>query len=342
MPAIELRGICKRFGATPAVSDVDLQVEQGERMALLGGSGAGKTTLLRIIAGLELPDAGTVSLGGQLATQASPASRDLALLTQDYALYPRLSVRDNLAAALGAQRLDTAARQARIDEVSKWFQIEDLQTRLPAELSGGQAQRVAFAKAVVRRPRLLLLDEPLSQLDARLRERTRALILQIAQQFSMTMLIVTHDPLDAMLLATRIAIIDHGKLMCVDTPANLYHRPPSKLAAELAGLFGMNWFAVSHVAGDGPLRFTGQLPDGCAWVGFRPEQVQPMPASLPDEAGQPRLQFEARVNQVSELGFAVLATAEVAGQACNMLRSGSPIAPGTAHWQVAADDLVWL
>ena len=173
MPAIELRGIFKRFGDVAAVAGVDLQLVAGQRLALLGRSGAGKTSLLRIVAGLEPPDAGSVWLAGRDATRLAPNARDLAYLTQDYALYPQMSVYRNLEAGLASLRLSSQIREERIQETLDWFHLADLRNRLPSELSGGQAQRVAFAKAVVRQPGILLLDEPLSQVDARLRAQTR-------------------------------------------------------------------------------------------------------------------------------------------------------------------------
>ena len=204
---IALRNVSKHFGKTPALVNVDLEIPIGKRVVVVGGSGAGKTTLLRVLAGLEAPDSGAVFSGEVDITRVAPHQRGIAILSQDYAIYPHLTVEKNLLTALEPLKLSASEREERITSALRWFELTELRARRPAQLSGGQLQRAALAKALVRRPQLLLLDEPLSQLDVALREQGRALLESLSSEFGTTLVMVTHDPFDALRMADVLVVI---------------------------------------------------------------------------------------------------------------------------------------
>ena len=233
MQSITLTGVSKSFGKVHALAEVNLEIQAGKRLVLVGGSGAGKTTLLRILAGLESPDQGAIYCGDIDITLIPAHQRGIGMLSQDYAIYPHLSVERNLLAALEPLRLPAKDRRERIEEALSWFELMPLKDRRPAQLSGGQMQRAALAKALVRRPQMLVLDEPLSQLDPALREHSRELILSLTQQFGITLVMVTHDALDALRLADRLAVLESGKLVQFDSPQAVYSRPNSRSIAYL-------------------------------------------------------------------------------------------------------------
>lgn len=291
MQSITLKGISKSFGKVRALVDINLEIEAGKRLVLIGGSGAGKTTLLRILAGLETPDDGAISCGTNDITLTPAHQRGIAMLSQDYAMYPHLTIERNLLAAIEPMRLSAQERTERLDAALNWFELLSLRDRRPAQLSGGQMQRAALAKALVRRPQLLVLDEPLSQLDPALREQSRALLLSMTEQFGMTLLMVTHDSLDAMRLADRLAVLECGKLVQVDSPQAIYRRPNSSSIAETLSPFGVNQI--------------GQ------WS-FRPESGKLIgPAEQQKVNATADLVFEGVVLQLQFVGFATLALIEV-------------------------------
>ena len=288
MQSTTLKGISKSFGQVHALVDIHLEIEAGKRLVLVGGSGAGKTTLLRILAGLESPDQGSIYCG-EIDITCKPAhQRGIAMLSQDYAIYPHLTVERNLLAALEPLRLAVHERQERMEAALNWFGLFPLRDRRPAQLSGGQMQRAALAKALVRRPQLLVLDEPLSQLDATLHEESRELILSMTEQFGTTLLMVTHDSLDAMRLADRLAVLECGKLVQIDTPQIVYSQPKSRSIAETLSPFGIN-----------------QIGQVC----FRPESGKLVVS--PDECEQADAVFEGIVQQLQFVGFATLAIIDV-------------------------------
>ena len=289
MQSIKLSGISKSFGKIDALLDIDLEIEAGKRLVLIGGSGAGKTTLLRILAGLESPDQGTIHSGTNDITLLPAHQRGIAMLSQDYAIYPHLTVERNLVAALDPLRLDAQDRRERIEEALTWFELLPLRDRRPAQLSGGQMQRAAIAKAIVRRPQLLVLDEPLSQLDPALREQSRELILSMTRQFGTTLVMVTHDSLDAMRLADRLAVLESGRLVQIDSPQSVYCRPSSRSIAEILSPFGINEMGKK--------------------ICFRPESGKLIVA--PSECEQSDMCFEGVVQQLQFLGFATLALIEL-------------------------------
>ncbi len=322
MPSINLKGISKHFGKVRALEDIDLEIEAGKRLVLVGGSGAGKTTLLRILAGLEAPDRGSIYCGDTNITRVPAHQRGIAMLSQDYAIYPHLTVERNLLAALEPLRMGAHDRGERIESALRWFELFPLRDRRPAQLSGGQMQRAALAKALVRRPQMLVLDEPLSQLDPALREQSRELILSMTEQFGTTLLMVTHDSLDAMRLADCLAVLESGKLVQIDLPQVVYGRPKSRSIAEILSPFGINQI--------------GQL---C----FRPESA--ILVSSLNACEQTDVIFEGVVNQLQFLGFATLAMIDVMQasihQRIKILVSGQALAVGQAVFvRVSQQDLL--
>jgi len=243
-----------------AVQGVTLQVEEQELMALVGPSGSGKTTLLRLIAGLEEPDSGTIALNGTVLNPVSPKDRDIAMVFQNYALYPHMSVFENLAFGLKLRHVHSMEIERRVHETAKMLRLSELFERCPDALSGGQRQRVALGRALVRRPSVILLDEPLSGLDARLRAEMRREISQLQRQLGLTMLYVTHDQTEAMSLGNRIAVMNEGIVQQVATPGNLYLRPCNSFVAEFFGAPPMNFFSGTILEEAGGLFFHEQPP----------------------------------------------------------------------------------
>jgi putrescine transport system ATP-binding protein len=235
MPLLRIDGVGKKFGSFRAVDQLSLDIRAGEFFALLGPSGCGKTTLLRMLAGFETPDEGRILLNGKDIAQVLPHQRPVNMMFQNYALFPHLSVRDNIAFGLkraGMARADIAARVA---EMVGLVKLDGLEKRKPDQLSGGQKQRVALARSLARRPQMLLLDEPLAALDKKLRERTQAELMELQRRLGMTFIIVTHDQEEAMTVANRIGVMDAGRLEQVGTPRELYEAPHSRWVAEFVG-----------------------------------------------------------------------------------------------------------
>ncbi|WP_249137065.1 ABC transporter ATP-binding protein [Bradyrhizobium tropiciagri] len=235
MPLLRIEGVAKSFGNFRAVDQLSLDIRAGEFFALLGPSGCGKTTLLRMLAGFETPDEGRILLGGNDIAQVLPHERPVNMMFQNYALFPHLSVRDNIAFGLkraGMARKDIATRVA---EMVALVKLEGLEKRKPDQLSGGQRQRVALARSLARRPQVLLLDEPLAALDKKLRESTQGELMELQRRLGMTFIIVTHDQEEAMTMAGRIGVMDVGRLVQVATPRNLYEAPASRWIAEFVG-----------------------------------------------------------------------------------------------------------
>jgi multiple sugar transport system ATP-binding protein len=241
MAEIELQGVTKVFsGGIAAVDDVTLRIEDGEFLALVGPSGCGKSTLLRAIAGLEEVTRGSVSIGGRDVTELAPRHRDVAMVFQSYALYPHMSVRQNLGYGLKVRRTPRAELARRVDEVAEMLGLNDLLERRPAQLSGGQRQRVAMGRAIVREPKAFLMDEPLSNLDAKLRVGMRASLAQLHQKLGVTTVYVTHDQVEAMTLGQKVAVMKDGKVLQVDAPQRLYQEPRDLFVAGFIGSPAMN------------------------------------------------------------------------------------------------------
>jgi multiple sugar transport system ATP-binding protein len=251
MAEIELERVTKVFsgGATAAVDDVSLRIEHGEFIALVGPSGCGKSTLLRSIAGLEEITAGRISIGGRDVTDLAPRHRDIAMVFQSYALYPHMSVRHNLGYGLKVRRMSKAEIGRRVEEVARLLGLSELLERRPAQLSGGQRQRVAMGRAIVRQPSAFLMDEPLSNLDAKLRVGMRASLAQLHQQLGVTTVYVTHDQVEAMTLGQRVAVMRDGKILQVDAPQRLYQEPRDLFVAGFIGSPAMN-LLDAEIVGD--------------------------------------------------------------------------------------------
>jgi multiple sugar transport system ATP-binding protein len=269
MAEIRLEQVTKAFGSVTAVDEVSLQVSDGEFLVLVGPSGCGKSTLLRMIAGLEDVTAGEILIGDRDVTDLPPRSRDIAMVFQTYALYPHMSVRQNMGYGLKARRVPKAEIARRVDEVAGLLGLADLLERRPAQLSGGQRQRVAMGRAIVREPQAFLLDEPLSNLDAKLRVGMRASLAQLHQRLGVTTVYVTHDQTEAMTLGQRVAVMRDGKVLQIDRPKELYERPNNLFIAAFIGSPTMN-LVHAAVEGEG-LRF-GQFHVPFA-AGGRPAEI---------------------------------------------------------------------
>jgi putative spermidine/putrescine transport system ATP-binding protein len=236
VPAVRLEGVTKRFGSFTAVDEVDLEVADGEFFSMLGPSGSGKTTCLRLIAGFETPTAGTIHLHGHDVNARAPHERDVNTVFQDYALFPHMSVADNVGYGLLVRKVDKGERKRRVGEALDLVQLGGLGHRKPAELSGGQRQRVALARALVVRPRLLLLDEPLGALDLKLRQAMQVELKAIQQEVGISFVYVTHDQEEALTMSDRLAVFDQGKVEQVGTPAEVYEFPSTAFVAGFVGV----------------------------------------------------------------------------------------------------------
>jgi ABC-type sugar transport system ATPase subunit len=240
MASIVLKDLSKTFGKVVAVDQVNLTIQDGEFFALLGPSGCGKTTTLRMIAGLETPTSGTIFIGDQDMTNCNPRERDVAMVFQDYALYPHMTIEENVGYPLKVRRINQAERKQRVTDVSNNLGIGSLLERRPGQISGGQQQRAAVARAVVHHAQVFLFDEPLSNLDAKLRFESRGFLKHLQKELQITTVYVTHDQAEAMALADRIAIIDHGKVAQVGSPQEVYLRPQTVFVASFLGNPPMN------------------------------------------------------------------------------------------------------
>ncbi|MEP7200050.1 MAG: ABC transporter ATP-binding protein [Chloroflexota bacterium] len=256
MATITIHKLTKRFGSVNAVNDLSLDIADREFLVLLGPSGAGKTTTLRCVAGLETPDAGDLALDGAPTKNITPAERDIAFVFQTYALYPRKTVFENIASPLEARKLSRADIETRVRAVAAKLHIERLLERKPNQLSGGEQQRVALCRAMVRQPRAFLMDEPLTNLDFKLRVEMRAELKHLHADMATTFFYVTNDQLEALSLADRIAVLNKGTLQQVDTPENIYDRPSNRFVASFIGAPTMN-FLDCHLSSNGEPQLMG-------------------------------------------------------------------------------------
>ncbi|HEY0763400.1 MAG TPA: ABC transporter ATP-binding protein [Pyrinomonadaceae bacterium] len=255
--AIEFKNVNKTFGDTVVVDDLSLKIDDGEFVVLLGPSGCGKTTTLRILAGLESATSGDIFIEGKRVNDVPTQHRDLAMVFQSYALYPHMTIAENIGYPLRVRKLDKAERATRVKRVAEMLEIESLLERKPRQLSGGERQRVALARAIVREPRAYLMDEPLSNLDARLRVQMRGELKRLQHQLGTTTIYVTHDQAEAMTLASRVAVMKKGRLQQFDAPMNIYNYPANRFVAEFVGSPSMNFIDGAQLT-----------------VGIRPEHIQ--------------------------------------------------------------------
>ena len=313
MTRVRIEGIVKRFGEAAALAGVSLELPAGELFTLLGPSGCGKTTLLRIVAGLLEPDAGSIAFDGVAVDSVPPYERNIGVVFQSYAIFPHLTVRQNIAYGLRARGMDAAGMAAKVVEAARLVQLESLLDRMPAALSGGQQQRAVLARALVIEPRLLLMDEPLSNLDARLRVQMRTLVRRLHRELGITTLYVTHDQEEALAISDTIAVMDRGQVLQTGRPWELYRAPRSRFVAEFLG--GMNIVpgrVVAPAPGEGPatvetgfgMRWavgdaSGFAAPGAVWLGIRPESLRLDP---PAGAGDGWNEVRGTVTEVAYLG----------------------------------------
>ena len=314
MAEIVLDGVAKAFGATVAVDGIDLTVADGEFVVLLGPTGAGKTTTLRLVAGLEKADRGRVLIGGTDVTAMPPAARNVAFVFQQYSLYPHYTVYDNMAFPLRApgQKLAKADIDRRVREIAALLRIESKLGNRATQLSGGEMQRVAIGRALVRSPTVFLMDEPLSSLDAKLREDLRVELKRIQRDLGATVLYVTHDQLEAMTLADRIGVLSEGKLVQIGTPRDVYETPENVYVARRLGSPAINLLDPSVLD-------VGAVPSAAAEVGIRPEDVL-----LNPDAG-----VEAAVLAVEHLGVETVLLLDADGHHVHaLLGASAPVRQG--------------
>jgi ABC-type sugar transport system ATPase subunit len=296
MSTLELRAINKVFGATHVIHDVDLSVENGDFVVFVGPSGCGKSTLLRIIAGLETATSGQVLIDGQDVVHVAAAHRGCAMVFQSYALYPHMSVYANMAFGLENLKVPTAEIQAQVDTAAKLLRLDGLLDRKPTQLSGGQRQRVAIGRAIVRKPKIFLFDEPLSNLDAELRVSMRGELRELHDRLNATMIYVTHDQVEAMTLATKIVVLRSGRVEQIGTPKQLFDTPRNAFVAGFIGSPRMNFVSRKNLSGLNSLNI--DPPAGAETLGIRPEHLRVHPPTNP--RSDPAL--EVTVNDVEYLG----------------------------------------
>jgi multiple sugar transport system ATP-binding protein len=308
--SIEFRKMSKHFGGTCVVDDLSLEIRDGEFVVLLGPSGCGKTTTLRMLAGLESVTSGDVLIDGERVNDVPTQHRDLAMVFQSYALYPHMTIAENIGYPLRVRKFDKAQRAERVNRVAAMLEIESLLDRKPRQLSGGERQRVALARAIVREPRAYLMDEPLSNLDARLRVQMRGELKRLQHQLGTTTIYVTHDQAEAMTLASRVAVMRKGRLQQFDTPMNIYNSPANRFVAEFVGSPSMNF-----------------IEDGDVTKGIRPEHIQVF--SEPRDGA-----IEARVYVTEQMGNETFVFLSVGA---NRLIARAP-----ADFRADVESRVWL
>jgi multiple sugar transport system ATP-binding protein len=331
--SVTLKHLDKKYAnGFHAVRDLSLQIADGEFLVLVGPSGCGKSTTLRMIAGLEEPTGGEIFIGDRRVNDVPPGKRDIAMVFQSYALYPHMSVYQNMAFGLKMRRTPRAEIDKRVRDVAAILSIESLLDRRPRELSGGQRQRVALGRAIVREPKVFLFDEPLSNLDAKLRVQMRAEIARLHRRLATTIIYVTHDQVEAMTLGNRIVLLDKGEVQQIDTPLAIYQRPANRFVASFIGSPAMN-FIPGNVS-DGEFQFSdggngaaacrvnvGSVPDGPALLGVRPEDLLPR--------GEGNSLGNVVLDVVEQMGHETIAHFALAGgQHMVRLPPGAAVAPG--------------
>ncbi len=303
MSYLELQNVKKSFGDAHIIKGVDLSIEKGEFIVFVGPSGCGKSTLLRLIAGLEPITSGQLMLDGRDITYAPSGKRDLAMVFQSYALYPHMSVYDNMSFALKLAKVDPAEIKTKVERAAAQLNLTNYLQRTPKELSGGQRQRVAIGRAIVRQPKVFLFDEPLSNLDAALRGNTRVEIKKLHESLGATTIYVTHDQVEAMTLADKVVVLKDGLIEQVGSPLELYDRPANRFVAQFIGMPSMNMLPAQALPGLAQMT-QGRLPvDG--FLGVRPEGVRVLPGG--------RAALQGRVDLIEALGSDTLIHVDVSG-----------------------------
>jgi iron(III) transport system ATP-binding protein len=350
--AIEVSAVTKRFDSVVALDNVSFEVHSGEMFFLLGPSGCGKTTLLRILAGLETPDSGTIRFDGKDIMALPPHQRGAPMVFQNYALWPHLNVKDNIAFGLVERRNSKNEIATKVSDVLRLVELGGLENRMPGQLSGGQQQRVVLARALVLNPRIILLDEPLSNLDAKLRVEMRDEIGKLHTRTAITFVYVTHDQTEALSLADRMAVLSAGRISAIGPPRELYRRPPNLFCADFLGEANM---IPGHVTATEHGIVTVKTALG-EWKAHNPSEhvllsgtavtclVRPENLGLADPSHKPANSFEAEIKSVRMNGATITVTLDANGvslKATLLNRTGSDLAPGgKAIWAADVDDTV--
>jgi multiple sugar transport system ATP-binding protein len=343
MAEVALRNIVKTFDRTPAVAGIDLDISDREFVVLVGPSGCGKTTTLRMIAGLEEATSGEIYIGDQLVNDVPPKDRDIAMVFQNYALYPHMTVYENMSFGLRLKKFPKPEIKERVENAARILDITDLLGRRPKQLSGGQRQRVAMGRAIVRNPKVFLFDEPLSNLDAKLRVQMRTEIKKVHQKVTTTTVYVTHDQIEAMTLADRVVVMNGGKIEQIGTPNDVYHHPKTRFVAGFIGSPAMNFMPCRLVDGNGTAGLSVKLSDKLSFpvpqdrvaryraqagrellFGLRPEDVIEKRGELPPG----RAAFDAQLDVVEPMGMETMVYFVVDGtEVCGRV---NPAAAGKA------------
>lgn len=312
MPFLTLKKVEKSYGDVHAIKGINLSIEQGEFIVFVGPSGCGKSTLLRMIAGLEHIDAGSLHLDGQDITHIAPAKRDLAMVFQSYALYPHMTVAENMSFALKLAKVDKATIQQKVAAAAEKLNLTQYLDRTPKALSGGQRQRVAIGRAIVRSPKVFLFDEPLSNLDAALRGQTRVEIAHLHRELKATSIYVTHDQVEAMTLADRVVVMREGEIEQVGTPMELYDTPSNKFVAQFIGTPSMNIM---------PAKLLGKKATSYTEIGLRPEHISLIDADQANIVGE--------VEMIEALGNETLIYVNIGNQQIiSRQTTRTPLRPG--------------
>ncbi|WP_099827689.1 ABC transporter ATP-binding protein [Oceaniglobus indicus] len=348
MSSLEIKDLRKRFGNVEVLKNINLAADSGEFIALVGPSGCGKSTLLAMIAGLESVSSGEIRIDGRVVNDAAPKNRDIAMVFQSYALYPTMTVRENMSFGMESRRVPKAEQATTIARVAEMLQIEPLLNRKPSQLSGGQRQRVAMGRALVRDPKLFLFDEPLSNLDAKLRIEMRAEIKRLHDTVGKTTVYVTHDQVEAMTLASRIAVMFGGVLQQYDTPREIYRNPVNRFVAGFMGSPTMNF--LDATVGEGGLVLDGGavvplLPDQfprlstgrkVVW-GVRPEHFSPAAERRAERRGGVSVPIKAQVDMLEPTGAETILFTRISGQKALISVDADDAPEAGAPTQMAVD-----
>lgn len=352
---IRFENVTKRFGSFVAIDDVSLDIAEGEFFSLLGPSGCGKTTLLRMLAGLETPTTGRILIDGVDMVGVPPNRRPVNMVFQSYAVFPHMTVAENVAYGLKIDRVPRPERDRRVDDALALVKLGDYAQRRPDQLSGGQRQRVALARALVKRPKVLLLDEPLSALDAKLRDAMRGELAAIQREVGVTFVMVTHDQDEALAMASRCALMNHGTLQQVATPGDLYEYPANRFVADFIGTINLFEGVLGHDAAGHAIVSTPDLdtpiwlgsaaaPVGSICVGIRPEKIAMTLASAPRPAGPPAMP-DANVAQgviVTSAYLGAITLYDIRTRAGTLIKVTAPNGTRTASPALPTGSPVWL
>jgi len=351
---VRISDVSKKFGDFTAVDHVSLDIRRGEIFCLLGGSGSGKTTLLRMLAGFETPTTGRIEIDGQDLSRVPPYERPVNMMFQSYALFPHMSVEKNVAFGLEQEHLGRDAIRRQVGEILEIVKMSGYGARKPHQLSGGQRQRVALARALVKRPKLLLLDEPLAALDKKLREHTQFELLNIQQRLGVTFIVVTHDQEEAMTLGTRLGVMNHGRIVQVGTPSDIYESPASRFVADFIGSVNMFEGQVLANGADGLCitsadlgctvraeRAGGSAHGATVWTAIRPEKIQiaRTPAAGAEGARTENL-VAGTVKEIAYMGDMSIYLVRL--DSGHMLRVTLPNVLRGAERPIAREERVWL